>query len=497
MILMYHKVDKEAKTRFWVSVQDFERQMAELSDKQVVSLDDYDPFNPNHIVITFDGVYENVYTFAFPILKKLGYPYHLFITSDFIGKDNSFDTVEPLTTFATFEQLQEMADNGASMEWHTKTHRSFGCHMTEKEIIEEITIPTELKALQPNGFNWFAYPYGHLPSDKIHLISERFNGAVSVLQGSKDNQYKLNRLEVHNEHTFSSENIFFKNLTNNGLISVIVPTYNVSAYIRDFFHSILSQSYTNLEIIIVNDASTDASLEIARYYAKQDKRIKILENKENLGVGKTLARGYAVATGDFCATMSPDDTIDMFYFENLIKKYQETKSEVICARMLATQKNYMYCDNGEFTFYPFAGKIGALFYFYPALVLRKMIVENDIWNSSVTERHWEDILIRCKYAYHANHVSFTPKAIRYYTIRSTSLSHAPSKIQLKYQKAAEKRVTEFLESVRIDDIHIKLAGGFKINGAWDIHSWFQPSKEKKKKFSHKMKKFFKNLLKLP
>lgn len=278
------------------------------------------------------------------------------------------------------------------------------------------------------------------------------------------------------------------------LISVIVPTYNVSAYIHDFFHSILSQSYTNLEIIIIDDASTDESLKIAEYYAEQDNRIKILKNEENMGVGKTLAKGYAAASGDFCATMSPDDTIDMFYFENLIKKYGETQSDVICARMLATQKNYMFCDNGEFTFYPFAGKIGALFYFYPALITRKLIIENDIWNDSVVERHWEDILIRCKYAYYANHVSFTPKAIRYYTIRGTSLSHAPSETQLKYQKAAEKRVSAFLQGVGITDVHIRLVGGFKMEGGWDINSWFQPYKEKKNK-KHKIINKIKSLFK--
>ena len=58
MILMYHKVDKEAKTRFWVSVQDFERQMQELSCKKVVSLNEYDVNDPEQVVITFDGVYE-------------------------------------------------------------------------------------------------------------------------------------------------------------------------------------------------------------------------------------------------------------------------------------------------------------------------------------------------------------------------------------------------------------------------------------------------------
>ena len=342
MILMYHKVDKEAKTRFWVSVQDFERQMQELSCKKVVSLNEYDVNDPEQVVITFDGVYENVYKYAFPILKKYGYPYHLFITSDFIGKDNSFDSVEPLTKFATIKQLKEMADNGAMLEWHTKTHRQFTEQLSEEEILTELNIPNDIKNLQSTGFKYFAFPYGLLSDDKLHLVKERFKGALSVWQGDNHNKYKLNRLEVHTNHTFDKNSVFFKDPLQRGLISVIVPTYNVAPYIEDFFKSILSQSYKNLEIIMVMDAPTDNSLEIAKTYAKTDKRIKIIENQENMGVAKTLARGYAAATGDFCSTMSPDDTIDMFYFENLIKKYKETKSDVICARMLATQNNYMF-----------------------------------------------------------------------------------------------------------------------------------------------------------
>lgn len=277
------------------------------------------------------------------------------------------------------------------------------------------------------------------------------------------------------------------------LISVIVPTYNVSLYIHDFFKSILSQSYKNLEIIIVDDASTDNSLLIAKQYAKKDNRIRILINKQNQGVAKTLVKGYAAAKGDFCATISPDDTVDMFYFEYLIKKYEETQSDIICCRMLATQNNYMFCDQGEFTFYPFAGKLSALFYFYPSLIKRQLIIDHAIWNNSMIERHWEDILVRCKYAYYANHVSFTPKAIRYYTIRSSSLSHVPQSEQLSYKKKAEKRSADFLHSVGIDDIRIKICNGFKIEGGWDIDSWFKPNKmKKKKKFKlfHQIKAFF-------
>ena len=65
MILLYHKVDIESKTMWWVDVDNFYRQMHEISSKNVVYLDDYDRNNPSHISITFDGVYENIYQYAF------------------------------------------------------------------------------------------------------------------------------------------------------------------------------------------------------------------------------------------------------------------------------------------------------------------------------------------------------------------------------------------------------------------------------------------------
>jgi len=99
MILMYHKIYPESPTIWWVTPNAFWRQMEELRRYRVVPLDEYDPKDRNNVSITFDGVYENVYKFAFPILKKFGYPFELFIIGNFIGKDNVFDKDEPQAKF--------------------------------------------------------------------------------------------------------------------------------------------------------------------------------------------------------------------------------------------------------------------------------------------------------------------------------------------------------------------------------------------------------------
>src|SRR5438270_1008177 len=122
MILMYHKVAPVSPSMWWVKTDEFYRQMWELQDKKVVYLDDYDPNDASHVVVTFDGIYKNVLTYAAPILKKFNYPFELFITSDYLGRNNEFDAVEPLADFTTVEELQELERLGGRVQWHTRSH---------------------------------------------------------------------------------------------------------------------------------------------------------------------------------------------------------------------------------------------------------------------------------------------------------------------------------------------------------------------------------------
>lgn len=91
------------------------------------------------------------------------------------------------------------------------------------------------------------------------------------------------------------------------LISVIMPVYNASDYLSKAIDSILWQTYTNWELICVNDGSTDNSLSILKYFAKKDKRIKVFSNKTKHGIGYSLNKGLKVAQGKFIARMDADD----------------------------------------------------------------------------------------------------------------------------------------------------------------------------------------------
>ena len=108
------------------------------------------------------------------------------------------------------------------------------------------------------------------------------------------------------------------------LISIIVPVYNVEAYLAKCVDSILAQTYTNLEIILVNDGSSDGCGRICDEYAKQDKRIKVI-HKQNGGLSDARNVAIDVATGEFITFIDSDDYVTDDYIMtlySLIEKYE-------------------------------------------------------------------------------------------------------------------------------------------------------------------------------
>lgn len=93
--------------------------------------------------------------------------------------------------------------------------------------------------------------------------------------------------------------------TRSKLVSVILPTHNDGKYIYESIESILCQSYTNLELIVIDDGSTDNTLEIVRSF--QDNRMKVITNFSCLGIVDSLNKGIEIATGDLIARMDGDD----------------------------------------------------------------------------------------------------------------------------------------------------------------------------------------------
>ena len=101
------------------------------------------------------------------------------------------------------------------------------------------------------------------------------------------------------------------------MISIIIPVYNTAKYVGKCIESVINQSYKNLEIIIIDDASTDGSYDICKDYADTDRRIKIIHNENNIGLSGSRNVGIDISKGKYIAFVDSDDYITRKYVEVL------------------------------------------------------------------------------------------------------------------------------------------------------------------------------------
>lgn len=112
------------------------------------------------------------------------------------------------------------------------------------------------------------------------------------------------------------------------LISVVVPVYNVEAYLRRCLDSVLAQSFTDFELICVNDGSTDSSPSILVEYAAKDSRISVI-NQENGGVSEARNTGIEVAKGEYLSFIDSDDWIDRDFLEKLYTAARAFDADIV------------------------------------------------------------------------------------------------------------------------------------------------------------------------
>lgn len=112
------------------------------------------------------------------------------------------------------------------------------------------------------------------------------------------------------------------------LISIIIPVYNVESYLKKCLDSIINQTYKNIEIIIVNDGSTDKSLQICKEYRENDSRIKLISHS-NIGISQSRNIGIQNANGKYLMFVDSDDWIDYETCQNAIQKIEEYNSDLI------------------------------------------------------------------------------------------------------------------------------------------------------------------------
>ena len=127
-------------------------------------------------------------------------------------------------------------------------------------------------------------------------------------------------------------------LNENIKVSIIVPVYNVEEYLRQCLDSLINQTLNEIEIICVNDGSTDNSLKILEEYQQENSRIKII-NKKNEGLGAARNSGMEHAKGDYIGFVDSDDWVDLTMFEKLYNNAKKYNSDIVMCPIYSSDDN--------------------------------------------------------------------------------------------------------------------------------------------------------------
>jgi len=212
-------------------------------------------------------------------------------------------------------------------------------------------------------------------------------------------------------------------------VSIIIPVYNASKTIEECLFSIINQVYSNLEIIVINDGSTDNSLDICKQLLKKDERI-VLFDKENEGVSKTRNYGISKTSGDYICFVDSDDFISATYILDFVEDIEKERADFvscICAifsdkqekKQKENEKLYIYDEKSKFDllFTKAYGFIGNKMY------KSKIIKENSLFfNEEISM--CEDLLFNYNYLIYAKKAVYREKSNYFYRISENSLSNS-------------------------------------------------------------------------
>ena len=119
----------------------------------------------------------------------------------------------------------------------------------------------------------------------------------------------------------------------NPKVSVIIPVYNVEPYLCRCLDSLVNQTLQDIEIICINDCSSDNSLAILKEYAEKDERINIIDFEKNQGVSIARNAGIEIAKGEYIGLVDSDDYVDLDFYEKLHKKAKDTDADMVKASL--------------------------------------------------------------------------------------------------------------------------------------------------------------------
>lgn len=231
----------------------------------------------------------------------------------------------------------------------------------------------------------------------------------------------------------------------NECVSIVVPVYNVEKYLKRCLNSLINQTYSKLEIILVDDGSKDNSIAICKEYEKKDQRIHVFQ-KENEGLGLTRNFGIKKATGTYITFVDSDDYLVLDAIEIMLRRALEMQADVVIAnffyggavqRIMLPERLYQDKEIRDTLVVHMMGNLAnisdSLPYTATAKLFRRELFEvYNVQFPSERELIWEDLAFSVEIFPLCNRVYITHYPVYHYCFNENSLTHIykPDKINL-------------------------------------------------------------------
>ena len=248
---------------------------------------------------------------------------------------------------------------------------------------------------------------------------------------------------------------------NTPLVSIVVPVYNVEPYINKFLESVLNQTYKNLEIICINDGSTDGSGDILDEFAAKDSRLAII-HQSNAGCAIARNIGLDHATGDYIGFVDPDDWVELNFYEKAVKLAEETHADIVITNFIREYThssevmiNYksvpdLFYDNNDAFQYGFEADVyrGFKMFLWNKLFISRLFTtkeRNGLELRTMSDLvSGSDIFLTSQCFLNAGTFAYTNDAFYHYRIRDNSAMRSNEFARRVGSMVAQERIVDML-----------------------------------------------------
>ena len=244
----------------------------------------------------------------------------------------------------------------------------------------------------------------------------------------------------------------------NSKVSVIIATYNTEHYIRQCLDSVINQTFKDMEIIVINDGSTDSSIDIINEYKQKDERVKVINLDRNYGISKVRNKGVEYSKGKYIAFIDSDDWVSKDYIEFLYENIEKEKADMVSTsfyfynditKEYKEHKISQFCCSSDFSTIKTKQKLLSIpsyeFMLGNKIYSRKFLMEK---NLKFNMYNREDVLLNYEVFLLANKLKFINNPIYFYR-KNREGSLTSTKYMLRVTVKLAEKIMEILSEKKL------------------------------------------------